>query len=435
MQRKALQVQVELEIQAVTCPGVYLCPNGKVSLQLYMLDSCIQTGCASPAFPILFNEKLIFFKMFYETQRLNDLLKLLNKECLYIELIQWQNTDEGIVLSTFQTNLSELLYPSTFENSKAGIDIDLLMEPERSFPGVIAPKIEVSTKTIIEDVVLDSLNPSVVNPKVIQSKFYQNHKNSVHLKRVCHSTGYHRYKKCLPRNRNQKPPFIVRKVDDNLLGRKPSGLSPNFNNKCNCFSTKFQSNYNQFIDQREKLPKINEYKQKITPKKHCTCKPSRDGCCAVCVKYENYFQDDSDLEEYPTLNPSNIKQTCRKQKMPQRNCNCEEIATSQTSKVIRCTSPTAKDKERGSKCPFERCSCNTQTCNSLATKLHRRLNQTLECIEGSEVFSDPQSSYSPPGSDVEYNCPNPCYTDHYKDFYKKAKSRINYERYITPCCI
>lgn len=119
-----------------------------------MLDSGIQTGNFDPVFPILCHEKFIFYKTFFEAQRLSELQKLLSKcsykysdlkdiiiylfykgkEYLYMELIQWQNCELGNVLASFQTNLNELLYPSTKQGSVPGVDIDLLMEPARNFP-------------------------------------------------------------------------------------------------------------------------------------------------------------------------------------------------------------------------------------------------------------------------------------------------------------
>lgn len=60
---------------------------------------------------------------------------LLGHEYLYVELIQWINCDTGNVLATFKTNLSELLYPPTWNKGCAiGVDVDLLMDATRKFP-------------------------------------------------------------------------------------------------------------------------------------------------------------------------------------------------------------------------------------------------------------------------------------------------------------
>lgn len=53
---------------------------------------------------------------------------------MYAELIQWQNCEFGNVLASFKTTLSELLYPNTKEGVIPGVEIDLLMEPSKTFP-------------------------------------------------------------------------------------------------------------------------------------------------------------------------------------------------------------------------------------------------------------------------------------------------------------
>lgn len=133
----------------VTCPGVWLCTNGKVSLQIYMLDSCVQTASYKPSFPIQCHESFLFYKTFYSKHQLQELQKQLRKiliklskfldvildnQWLYMELVQWQSCEVGNVLAVFQTTLDELLYPSSTSGSIIGVDIDLLMEPSKIFP-------------------------------------------------------------------------------------------------------------------------------------------------------------------------------------------------------------------------------------------------------------------------------------------------------------
>lgn len=58
----------------------------------------------------------------------------IDRQYLYAELIQWQHCDIGNVLATFQTCLTDVLYPTTYEGAIAGVDVDLLMEPSKNFP-------------------------------------------------------------------------------------------------------------------------------------------------------------------------------------------------------------------------------------------------------------------------------------------------------------
>lgn len=135
MSKKGFLVTVELDVQKVSCPGVYLCSNGKVSLQIHMFGSSVQTRNSRPAFPLQFYEKFVFSKSFDQDRRLNELQRRLNQEYIYVELIQWKNCDEGRVLSTFRTTMDDLLYPATFRGTVMGVNVDLLMEPTEIFPG------------------------------------------------------------------------------------------------------------------------------------------------------------------------------------------------------------------------------------------------------------------------------------------------------------
>jgi hypothetical protein len=131
---------------------------------------------------------------------------------LYIELVQWQSCEIGNVLASFETTLDELLYPSTVNGSIAGVDLDLLMEPSKTFPvklnkncfkcssrlplqGTIAPKVEVSTKTTIEETLCVCTKPTsstvVVNPKVLMSTDHKPRGNV--CRKVCHSIAFSRY--------------------------------------------------------------------------------------------------------------------------------------------------------------------------------------------------------------------------------------------------
>lgn len=187
----------------MTCPGVWLCPNGKVALRIDTLNSCAESRRICPIFPLLFHDKFTFSKIFVRIVSLAELQRTLEQEFLYAELIQWITpAGRAITLATFEINLADLLYPaSCFKGLLAGVDVDLLMEPTKCFPvrpsirpisfyprnkifhlwpfsfasqGIIAPKIEVSTKTVVEEV-LDPCDTStskcyVVNPKMINSK-------------------------------------------------------------------------------------------------------------------------------------------------------------------------------------------------------------------------------------------------------------------------
>ncbi|KAJ8952797.1 hypothetical protein NQ318_008114, partial [Aromia moschata] len=149
-------------------------------------------------------------------------------EWFYAELIQWQNCEEGCVLASFQTTLDDLLYPSSLRGSVAGIDIDLLMEPTKVFPGTIAPKLEVSTKTTIEETVCDlkSEEGSRVIPKLLTSTILPPKKTRP--RKVCHSIAFSRAQKHASiKEKKSRPPFQYRRAEDNLILRNNPNIVGN----------------------------------------------------------------------------------------------------------------------------------------------------------------------------------------------------------------
>ncbi|XP_012270563.1 spermatogenesis-associated protein 6 isoform X2 [Orussus abietinus] len=201
MARRGFCVKIELDLHAITCPGVWLCPNGKVALQINTLDSFIESHRISPVFPLLFHDRFTFKKVFANVASLAELQRSLEEEFLYAELIQWSApTSHAVILATFETNLGDVLYPAPcFKGLLAGVDVDLLMEPTKYFPGILAPKIEVSTRTVIEEVVgvsdIGITGSRIVNPKVINSKNScslqrkRPAKGIIRQRKVCHSQG------------------------------------------------------------------------------------------------------------------------------------------------------------------------------------------------------------------------------------------------------
>ncbi|KAK2586554.1 hypothetical protein KPH14_011442 [Odynerus spinipes] len=199
MKGRGFCVKIQLHLHAVTCPGVWLCPNGEIALQINTLNYNIESRRMMPVFPLLFHEKFTFEKMFARVVTLVELQQSLEQELFCAKLVQWITPNQKIILATFETSLVELLYPaSCFKGLLAGIDVDLLMEPTKYFPGIIAPKIEISTKTIVEGIIsIDNTMSGVhvINPKTISSKSTlcihreRPPKGIIRQKRVCHSQG------------------------------------------------------------------------------------------------------------------------------------------------------------------------------------------------------------------------------------------------------
>ncbi|KAK9293626.1 hypothetical protein QLX08_011483 [Tetragonisca angustula] len=199
MAGKGFCVKIRLELHAITCPGVWLCPNGQVALRITSFGSTLESHRVSPIFPLLFHNEFNFKKTFTRLAALTELQRNLERQSLYAELIQWLSPcNQPVLLATFQTNLTDLLYPvAQCRRLLPGVDVDLLMDPSKHFPGIIAPKIEISTNTVIEEVktIYDANldRPYVVNPKTIDSKqkCYAHRKRPVkgiiRQRKVCHN--------------------------------------------------------------------------------------------------------------------------------------------------------------------------------------------------------------------------------------------------------
>ncbi|XP_032679630.1 spermatogenesis-associated protein 6 [Odontomachus brunneus] len=289
MAGRAFCVKIQVDVHAVTCPGVWLCPNGKVALLINTLNSCVESQRISPIFPLLFHDRFTFSKVFTRIASLTDLQRTLEQEFLHAELIQWVTmTGRGITLATFETNLADLLYPAPcFKGLLAGVDIDLLMETTKCFPGIIAPKIEVSTKTVVEEV----LSPSdtsmskcyVVNPKMINSKQTTTCdqrkrpvKGIIRQRRVCHTKSKLRSQSCRPYRQRSSS------VDDS--------------HRCRCI-TSHRTGSQQDHQCYHILRKDGAYMPESYSQKPAVCDNSHvmDNC-PVCLKYNCYFSkcyDDS----------------------------------------------------------------------------------------------------------------------------------------------
>ncbi|KAL6432862.1 hypothetical protein ACFW04_006310 [Cataglyphis niger] len=285
MTGRAFRVKIQLDVHAVTCPGVWLCPNGKVALRFDAFDFCTETRKISPIFPLLFHDKFIFSKVFARISSLAELQRTLEREFLYVELIQWTIPahHRGIALATFEINLVDLLYPTPcFKGLLAGVDVDLLMEPTKCFPGIIAPKIEVSTKTIVEEISgpydTNMSKSYVVNPKMINSKQTSGQrkrpvKGILRQRKVCHTKP--RSQSCRPYRQRSNS------IDDS--------------HHCDTTCTT-----NHCIDQcyhsvRKNSPYIRKEAEAAVI---CHDNIHVTDNCPVCLKYNCYFSkcyDDSDI--------------------------------------------------------------------------------------------------------------------------------------------
>ncbi|XP_071444427.1 spermatogenesis-associated protein 6 isoform X2 [Hetaerina americana] len=317
---KGFKVVIVLDIHAVTCPGVWLCPNGKVRLKTNILGFSSKTKCLPPIFPLLFHEQFVFEKLISTCHQLTDLQKYFGNQRVFLELIQKSGSNfiDEIVLATFEIALIDLLYPSTSHRGiLTGVDVDLLMQPSCHFPGIIAPKVEISTKTTVEEISISSLKSKkgYINPKTLRSKATQKQVEPCmkpKLARQGHcNVFYHGHPVChCCLEKNDRPPFVVRKTEDCGLS-KCSGVANTFpqlpalpchrwgGKKLICRHFKDEDwHKKQLSKDQEKIcsHEANSHLQ-MRPLSSGTLKPDccecvashTSGSCGVCNLYKKYF--------------------------------------------------------------------------------------------------------------------------------------------------
>ncbi|XP_071839106.1 uncharacterized protein [Apostichopus japonicus] len=162
MPRKSLQINLEVVVQAVTCPGVILKDRGDVFLRIVLLGFQRNSLCLPPVFPLLYHQTFTFNRAFPGCSRLIDLEQVLEEEPVLLELIQLDEedlTDGARVIAFYHSSIKEFLFPrDSLIPTYADSEQEVLMQRTFWFSG-ISPKLEFSSKTTISDTstpVLDS---------------------------------------------------------------------------------------------------------------------------------------------------------------------------------------------------------------------------------------------------------------------------------------
>uniref|UniRef100_A0A669PGL2 Spermatogenesis associated 6 n=1 Tax=Phasianus colchicus TaxID=9054 RepID=A0A669PGL2_PHACC len=133
MPRKVLRCVLQLEIRSITCPGVLLKDKEELYLSVSILGQYKKTRCVPAAFPLFFQEKLVFEKTFANIVDPGDLVELLEVDTAVLELIQLV-PPVGEILATYEENTRDFLFPNpklTYQHH--GIDREILMKRSSYF--------------------------------------------------------------------------------------------------------------------------------------------------------------------------------------------------------------------------------------------------------------------------------------------------------------
>ncbi|XP_032873706.1 spermatogenesis associated 6-like protein [Amblyraja radiata] len=151
MPQKVLKCVIQLEIHAITCPGVILPRKDDVYLCIYILGQRWKTKCVIPVFPLLIHEKLQFEKVFgKDIIDPADVAAFLECDDTKFELVQF-TPSVNETLASYEDNTRNFLFPEPkLTPSYPGVDREVLMR-RCSTVFLISPKLEFSTTTTITE--------------------------------------------------------------------------------------------------------------------------------------------------------------------------------------------------------------------------------------------------------------------------------------------
>ncbi|XP_054732577.1 uncharacterized protein LOC129240673 isoform X1 [Anastrepha obliqua] len=134
-------------LHIVTCPGVWLCTHGYLEVTIKTLGYFFRTGAMEPRFPLLCHDKFTMDGYFKSVGSLSDLERVLTSE--QVEITLWQN---GRRMAYFLGKLADIMHADTPKlTCEHNIDVQLLMKATPAFPGIIAPKVELSARVGVQD--------------------------------------------------------------------------------------------------------------------------------------------------------------------------------------------------------------------------------------------------------------------------------------------
>ncbi|NXX39707.1 SPAT6 protein, partial [Tricholaema leucomelas] len=204
----------------ITCPGVLLKDKEELYLSVSVLGQYKKTQRVPAAFPLFFQEKLVFEKAFADVVDPGDLVKLLEFDTAVLELVQLV-PPVGKILATYEENTRDFLFPDPkLTHGHHGLNREILMKRSSSFTG-IAPKLRFSTSSLITESLLSSgrshiqdglnwLHHSTPNGKV-QTKLPE--KNMFSPEKSRHSLATKNYEQPTIASKSRSPsPYTKRRM-------------------------------------------------------------------------------------------------------------------------------------------------------------------------------------------------------------------------------
>ncbi|XP_048255674.1 spermatogenesis-associated protein 6-like isoform X2 [Haliotis rufescens] len=226
MPRRALRCVVDLNLKKVSAPGVWLPSKEDIYLSVSVFNQYRNTHLVTSVFPLLFTESFRFEKTYYTAVDPGHVAELLEDELIIFELLQLSEyTDGAVRLATFSTNARDFLYPyPSLAPSYSSADREILMSRTIAFPG-ISPKLEFSTRSVIRESLspeVDALEDAVEDVRL--SRLRKARRTPSITRRSSSPSLRVKYEDTsLESTIDGRPPFVVRKLTDDLIGRNPGG--------------------------------------------------------------------------------------------------------------------------------------------------------------------------------------------------------------------
>ncbi|XP_075236209.1 uncharacterized protein LOC142333153 isoform X2 [Lycorma delicatula] len=411
MSRKAFHISVDLDVHAVSCPGVWLCPKGAVLLRVAMFGLSENTKTVKPCFPLIFHERFRFRKLLKSVNSLSCLQEVLKSRHLHMQMVHLATGPTccpATVLAQFKSPLIDVFYPNSSDRGlNAGVDLELLFTPTPSFPGILSPKVEVSTRVIIEEVInYPSAHEDswIINPVVVTSKKLERSRsdesNVIRQRPVCHSDGFgasggisdHHVCKCYGQHNKD---FCENK---SILKNSQSTEKHKIELKPGSTHEKKKSKV-----KKHQRSKSNAEAQQLESPQPCSCFTARESntsvaCdCLLCQKYNDCFQTtNSDSPASSTKSKGKKRFSCFNKKQKKKSKDKKDLSEEQLEKLNKQTLRPDSPSEPGLStsdqeeyfCPVHRVQIRNPHYNSKMTSydLESLKNNRCKCC----IYSCPE---------------------------------------------
>jgi len=138
---------VEIVAHGVSCPGAYLARRDDIYVTISLFGQTRRTLFSSSLFPLLFNDKFYFEKVFYGAYTAGQVTDDLANHLVTVELIQCSDLLSGdVLLAEYTCSALDLLYPYTTYSAQYGVNHrEIVMDKTFDLHGSFSPRFEFSS--------------------------------------------------------------------------------------------------------------------------------------------------------------------------------------------------------------------------------------------------------------------------------------------------